>query len=553
MTDPQPGYSPPTAKERGSALVIVIILALVVTALCTTMLITSNTDRMIATNERDAERALFASKAGLNYAYNCFKGGTITPTSVGAAFNSYATAVSTPLDGAAFTGTFYDISAGIGAGQVYKIVSTGTYKRGTRTTELVFQIMPEALKYGYMAFNDATLHRHTTTGASSFAINSTIFSDNTVSIDKGLAVNGSIVASGSVSVDSAAGLPSSVAGDVFAYSLTNAGSVAGKAKFVASVKPTSATPNVIDNTGLKYVWYNSRSNPASSASGGGTIAGGTSRYVVKTGDTFNYSIFQPDGTIILNPPVNVVKYIPPPTIDYKAMKTEADLNEATYFTTSASAVTYLISKRVTEVIVGQTLKTIKVGTVANPEMLYVRGDLKLTVKPSASDSTSGTIKADGIQIEGGMYMSGDFDFTGNNFSDPSTYPAGYYELKINALPYCYPAIMAYPEPTSGTVATWTPANTPAMTGGASKITMSSGGNDYEGYVSINGLTYSESETHIHHTKSDKELVTFNGAELAYKIHNCDYFQFTYDKAVGCTKFLGAQAGSPQIVSYRELR
>lgn len=547
-------HSDQPQHEGGSALIIVIILTLVVSALCTTMLITSNTDRMIATNERDAERALFSSKAGLNYAYNLYKGGTLVPTTSGATYNSTASAVSTPLAGGAFSGTITDQSASVGVGQLYKIVSTGTYKRGTRTTELVFQVVPDALKYGYMAFNEATLHRHTLTGPSSFQINSTIFSDNLVSVPQGIAINGSIVASGAVSVASSVANPSSVDGDIFAYSLSNNGTVTGKAKFVTSVNTTTASPNVTDNQGNKYVWYQSRSNPASAATGSGTIAGGTSRYVVTNGDAFNYSIFQSDGTLIPNPPVNVVKYIPPPTLDYKAIKTEADLHDATYFSTASAAVTYLISKRVTEVVGGQTLKTIKVGTVANPEMLYVRGNLTLTVKPSLTDNAgSGNIQADGIQIEGGLYVSGDFEFNGNNFTDPATYPAGYYELKINALPYCFPAIIAYPEPSSGTIATWTPANTPAMTGGASKITMSSGGSDYEGFVYINGLTYSEAQTHIHHTQSDKELVTFNGAEIGYKLHNCDYFQFTYDKDVACTKFLGTQGGTPQIVSYREIR
>ena len=65
--------------------------------------------------------------------------------------------------------------------------------------------------------------------------------------------------------------------------------------------------------------------------------------------------------------------------------------------------------------------------------------------------------------------------------------------------------------------------------------------------------YSQSTTHIHHTDSVNELVTFNGAELGYELHNCDYFQFTYDKAVGCTKFLATQGGTPQLISYREIR
>lgn len=542
------------ARERGSALIIVILLTLVVTAFCTTMLLTSNTDREIAVNENDAERALFASKAGLSYGYRLFNDKLLTPTPTGATFDSFASAISTPLEGAAFTGLIYDQTASAGQGQLYKIVSTGTYKRGARTTELVLQVVPESLKYGYMAFNEATLHRHDTSGIPSFQIKSTIFSNNIVTVDEGLTIDGSIVASGAATINSLASLPSQIKGDVFVYSLDNDGTITGKAKYVTSVNGTTGSPNVTDNQGSKYVWYSGRSNPASTATGSGSIAGGQSRYVVVDGDQFNYTIFNQDGSLIINPPVNVVKYVPPPTIDYAAMKTEADKNDATYFTTASSAVSYLISKRVTEVIGGQTLKTIKVGTTSAPEYIYVNGNLALDVDPANTDTpASGKISADGLYIEGGLFVSGDFSFNGRAFTNPTTYPAGYYELSINALPYCFPALIAYPEPSTGTIATWTPADTPAMVGNKSDITMSSGGSDYEGFIYINGLTYSEAQTHIHHTKSDKELVKFNGAELGYKLHNCDYFQFSYDPTVRCSKFLGVNEGTPQIVSYRELR
>ena len=50
-----------------------------------------------------------------------------------------------------------------------------------------------------------------------------------------------------------------------------------------------------------------------------------------------------------------------------------------------------------------------------------------------------------------------------------------------------------------------------------------------------------------------ELIRFNGAELAYKVHNCDFFEFTYDPLVRCSGFLEADPGTPQVVSYREIR
>ena len=53
-------------------------------------------------------------------------------------------------------------------------------------------------------------------------------------------------------------------------------------------------------------------------------------------------------------------------------------------------------------------------------------------------------------------------------------PPDYYMLKINALPYCYPAMLSYEEPGTGTIATWTPDDTPAIGSGVG-IKMSAGG------------------------------------------------------------------------------
>ena len=149
-----------------------------------------------------------------------------------------------------------------------------------------------------------------------------------------------------------------------------------------------------------------------------------------------------------------------------------------------------------------------------------------------------------------MYVSGDVSIDGPAF-DAALHPSppDWYQVKINALPYCFPAIIAYPQPSSGTVATWTPANTPVMTGASSKITMQTG----TGFFFFTGLTLSEGETHLHHTANANELIRFIGAELAYKIHNCDYMWFTYDPNVRCTRFLANGNGTSGIVSYREIR
>ena len=278
-------------------------------------------------------------------------------------------------------------------------------------------------------------------------------------------------------------------------------------------------------------------------------------HAVANGDQFKYSIFRHNGSLTAAPDINVGEYISPPQLDYKAMKAAADLH-GTYFTSMTLAMTYLKSKIVTETISGHTVKTIKVGTPSAPEFLYVVGNFTMYLQGGSGTENlaSGQLAADGLNLEGGMYVSGDWSFNGPAYiSGTHPAPPDWYQMRINALPYCLPAIIAYPQPSSGTIATWTPADTPAMTGGVDKISMSSSTSPNEGFTFINGATLSEGETHLHHVTNATELIRFVGAELAFKIHNCDYIWFTYDPDVRCTKFLVTDSGVPQIVSYREIR
>jgi len=538
---------PSARREDGSAILIVVLLTLVVAALGTPMLVMSNTAHQIAANERDAERALFAAKAGLNYGFNLFDLGTVVPTTGGVSFDSFASAVATPLSGASFTGKIFDVSAMLGRGQLYRIESTGTFGKCSRKVELVFEIIPEAMKYGYMAFSEATLHNHSGLSGPSFKIESTIFSNGKVDFPAGLTIDGSIV-----SLDLVDTGTSTIKGDVFANSVANTGTITGNVKRVTAVRALPSTATIydrVDAQGNKYAWFGGHST-AGTYSGGGVLGGTNTSYNVANGDVFLYSVFRHNGSLMDKPDVNVAEYIAPPQLDYKAMKVEADLNDPTYFTTAGAAMTYLRNHIVTETIAGKTVKTVKVGTNAQPEFLYIVGDFSLVFTGGAGSNTGNNIAADGINLEGGMYVSGDVAFDGpsyNSILQPA--PPDWYQVRINALPYCLPAILAYPQPATGTIATWTPANTPAMTGGASKINMSAG----TGFYFWTGLTLSEGETHLHHVNNATELIRFIGAELAFKIHNCDYMWFTYDPNVRCTKFLLTDSGLPQVVSYRELR
>ncbi|RMG48257.1 MAG: hypothetical protein D6718_02085 [Acidobacteria bacterium] len=547
-----PHNDSPHRERGGSALIVVILLALFASAIAGTMIVMSNADHRIAANERDAERALFASKAGLNYAYYLFTEGLIQPTPQGTAFNSYDADVSAALEGAEFSGKIYDISAVMDRGQLYRIESTGVMNKATRTTELVFQIIPEAFKYGYTAFNQAVLHNHSGLAGPTFKIESTIFSNGTVDIPQDITLDGAVVAAGTVTMATG----SVVKKDIFANALVNDGTVEGNVKTLTAVNSLPATAPTwdrIDALGNKYEWYNGASSPGT-VSGSGTVLGTIDSYTVADGDNFVYSIFRKDGSLIADPDLNVIKFIPPPKIDYKAMKEEADLGDPTYFNTMSEAINYFITKKVTETIAGKTVTTVKIGTPSQPEWIYVRDNLTITLDPTQPDDPStGVIQADGFHIEGGIYATGSMSFNGPAY-DPAIHPPtpDWYQFKINALPYCYPALVAYPEPSTGTIDTWTPNDTPPMTTG-NKIEIKSNFSPHEGFWYIHGLAFSGGEIHAHHTQSSDELIRFIGAEMAWKVHNCDYFWFTYDPAVRCTKFLVADEGTPDVVSYREVR
>ncbi len=539
------------SPEEGSALLVVILLTLIVTVLGSTLLFMSNADHLIAANEKDAERALHASKAGLEYGYYLFSQGLVTPSAAGASFDSLSTAVKASLGGGSFAGKIYDLSATIGRGQLYRIESSGAYNKGTRTTEIVVEVVPDSFKFGYMGFTQTNLHNHSGLSGPSFRIESTIFSNGNVSVPDEITIDGAIVSGGTVTIDTA----STIKHDIFANAVVNKGTIEGRVKRLCAVQEIDASAlawNRLDNKGIKYNWYNGKSAPGTS-SGTGTIVGGSTSYAILNGDEFRADIFRRDGRLQANPDLNVVKYIGPPKLDYQAMKKEADKYDPTYFTSMTAAMTYLAGKKVTETIGGKTLTTIKVGSDVFPEFLYVVGDFSLTLDPDApSDSpSSGVLKADGFHLEGGIYASGDVALAGPTF-DPAKHPTppDWYEIKINALPYCLPAVVAYKQPGYDTIATWTPDDTPAI-GSGSKFDMKGSGD--EGYVLFHGATYSQDETHMHHADSATELIRFIGAELAETIHNCDFFWFTYDPAVRCTQFLVPSSGTAQVVSYREVR
>ena len=545
--------------ESGAGLIMAILLSLLLTAIGTTMIISANTEQLIAGNERDAERALFASKAGLAYGFQLYADSAVIPTTPGAAFTSGT--VSTPLDGASFSGTITDLSSVMLSGALYKILSTGVYNQARRTTELVFQQVPDASKYGYMAFSAVTLHNHSGLSGPWFKIKSTIYSNGSVSVPPSLTIDGSIVAA--TNVTTSAG--STITGSVFANSVTNAGTIKGIARTLTAVTAepsTFATPNRVDAYGNKYIWFSGLSTPG--AISGTAALLGNSTHTIATGEVFNYSIFNKDGTLNLTPDLNVIASVAPPMLDYVGMHDEAHTNaparggDDTFFTTPAALYTYLSSKKVTETVGGKTVTTIKVGTAAIPQFIYVEGAVAITLNPTAGSDSGGTFKAHGLQIEGGIYASNGITLNGATQAEFTStvggYPTGYNTISINGLPYCLPAVIAYPEPATGYNPAWKPTDTPVISSiakGTGDFSMSS--KSAEGFALLNGLTYSGGQTHLHHTQSAQELITFNGAELGSVLHNCDFMAFTYIPDVRCTRFLISNGGTPQIVSYREIR
>ena len=75
----------------------------------------------------------------------------------------------------------------------------------------------------------------------------------------------------------------------------------------------------------------------------------------------------------------------------------------------------------------------------------------------------------------------------------------------------------------------------------------------QGPAVLNGVVYAQGESNMEHDGGPRELITLNGAQLAWDVHDNDYFDLTYDPDVRCTRFLVADRTSPVVVSYREIR
>ena len=119
----------------------------------------------------------------------------------------------------------------------------------------MFQVIPDAFKYGYLAFNEATLHNHSGLSGPTFRIESTILSNGNVGIPDNITIDGSVIASGQVTL----AIGSTLTGDIFANAVSNSGTIEGRVALLTSVAdlPASAgTWDRLDADGNKYAWYN---------------------------------------------------------------------------------------------------------------------------------------------------------------------------------------------------------------------------------------------------------------------------------------------------------
>ena len=147
------------------------------------------------------------------------------------------------------------------------------------------------------------------------------------------------------------------------------------------------------------------------------------------------------------------------------------------------------------------------GVATGVQFLRVREVLfGRTQRLLGDDPGSSKLDADGIFIEGGLYVTGDFDFDGPdmvNAVPAYPLPPDYYMLSINALDYCYPALLVYEEPSSGVITDWGPDDTPPV-GSGPNLSMSASGD--EGPVYWNGVVYNQGGIHLHHTCSTGKLL-----------------------------------------------
>jgi len=406
------------------------------------------------------------------------------------------------------------------------------------------QVIPEWFKYGIVAFDRAQLHNHSGYARDSFLVDGAIFSNGDLSIGYALRVVDRVVATGTVHISRYA----NVDRDVFANVVQNYGTINGPVKLLAAVKdvPRDAQNwDLTDNLGNKHRWHNDSREPGA-YDGPGEIAEEPTEYSIQDGERFADSIFEPDGTPLENPDLNVVHYVAPPVLDYVAMKIEAERNENTYFTSQAQAISYLIAHKVSETVDGEEITTIRVGSMESPEFLYIDDDFDLELAREGDDDViEGVINADAFHLEGGIYVSGTFDFR------PSDAPTGadiadHYALRINALPYCYPALITYPQPCGIGCRFdryWQPRDTPMITGNYSTARFRGGNPAGPKSALLNGVIYASGEIHMHATHDEAQAIDVNGALLAFKIHVCDYFQLRHEKAIACTRFLTPRAES----------
>jgi type IV pilus assembly protein PilX len=126
-------------KQRGAALVVGLMMLVIVTLLAVTAVSTSTTELVMAGNEQFRERAFQAAEAGIETAFRKVRSGD---ADVPMDFGTYLDAVDVPMTDVSDKVTTriepYGANMLVGnsskfIGQVYRITSTGTSVRNSRS------------------------------------------------------------------------------------------------------------------------------------------------------------------------------------------------------------------------------------------------------------------------------------------------------------------------------------------------------------------------------------------------------------------------------------
>ncbi|MEM7245316.1 MAG: PilX N-terminal domain-containing pilus assembly protein [Acidobacteriota bacterium] len=432
-------------EEQGSALVLVLLFSLVVTAIGMTLLVESNTEHRISANERDSERARFAAHAGFAWAYERATNELLDATVGGTDFTSAEggpddvaadmTHVLEALGDSSFEGTLFDTSDVVEGLTSFRIEVLGRHGRAQRRLTMDYQILPEQIPYGVTGFGGFSFFSRALSGGASInsggyqpRVDSSVYGSQGIRADVGWNISGHLVGgrnatlgahfagpapmgTSPMSVGSSLSYGADRPSQVYVSSL-NAASPAhdvtiwGDVRFRRTVEAddSAGTPITNPEDGITYYTRDLASGPP-------TDSGIPSIYVVEGEQddvvipedadappvpAFVTDLFGRDGRPLVDPSLNVIVIPEPPLLQYAGMFElargwEPDIDEdarlnpggnGLFFNTGPDFLAWLANQDPLSPIGSGDYRVMQVGTLDAPAFIYIAGDLDLELTGS---------------------------------------------------------------------------------------------------------------------------------------------------------------------------